>query len=88
MTIYRYEVPVDAQWHDITLTGPIVKVAARQYTAVEFWALTGGEEGIRRFRVYGTGHPFEPDIKHKYVGTGIVPGSIGNLVWHLMEVAP
>lgn len=81
--IYRYEVPVDDQWHEHPLTGGIVHVAGRRRGVVEFWARqTFGPQVARRFRVYGTGHPMPSGLTHR--GTVLD----GPLVWHLMESAP
>lgn len=87
--IYRYEVPVDDQWHDFPeMNGDVIHVAARKPTIVEFWAehyephelIHPQFDCIRRFRVYGTGHPLPPQpyIIH---GTALV----NHLVWHLIE---
>lgn len=81
-TIYRYEIPVDDQWHPLPLSGAIVHVASRDPYAVELWALDGGPTVTRGFRVFGTGQPLPDDVQH--VGTAIPPG--GRLVWHLMEM--
>lgn len=80
-TIYRYEVPVDDQWHDFDLSGEVVCVAARQGPeVVEFWArVYSSYAEKRRFRVFGTGHALPEDVSH--IGTALV----GPLVWHLME---
>lgn len=80
--IYRYEVPVDDQWHTITC-GPPLHVACRRHDVVEFWAYPLGEGADKfvdeqRFRVYGTGHPIPDEVIH--VGTALTPGG---LVWHL-----
>lgn len=81
--IYRYEIPVDDQWHAIDLTGNIVHVDSRDIYIVELWAIhTDGPATRRGFRVYGTGHAIPDDVTH--VGTTIAPG--GHLVWHLMEL--
>lgn len=39
-TVYRYEVPVDDRWHEITIgcDTPILHVASRHAPVVEFWA--------------------------------------------------
>ncbi len=85
--IYRYEVPVDGQWHEITLTAgtKVLHVAARQPNMVEFWAqhFPWGGVKARQFRAYGTGEPMPGWERFAYQGTAIVPG--GSLVWHLME---
>lgn len=81
MNVFRYEVPVDDTWHDITLTGPILHVASRNYLkVVYFWALAGvGSPYTARLRVYGTGHPIPLDAVYR--GTAIAEP----LVWHLFE---
>lgn len=81
--IFRYEVPVDDQWHEIDLTGPIVYVALRDPSVVEFWAWhTDGPAVTSEFRVFGTGHPL-PAGPLTYRGSVVTAG--GHLVWHLME---
>jgi len=82
-SIYRYEIPVDDQWHALDLTGDIVHVDSRSVHTVELWAIHGDRPPTRRgFRVYGTGQPIPGDVTH--VGTTIPPG--GQPVWHLMEL--
>jgi hypothetical protein len=83
--IYRYEVPVDDQWHGHDLGGDILHVDARNPYIVEFWALHGGGSTVRRvFRAFGTGQPL-PDDHGRHIGTAVTAG--GALVWHLMERA-
>lgn len=84
MNVYRYEVPVDDAWHEMVLTGPIVKVACRNGVrdVVHFWALAEvGSPFSARLRVFGTGHQV-PD-EAVYRGTAIAEP----LVWHLFEDA-
>lgn len=84
LRIYRYEVPVDDDWHTIELSGPIVHVGARKIGVVEFWAVHYDRMPIQApsFLVVGTGHPINrpggDDLQ--YVGTA----PIGDLVWHLL----
>lgn len=78
--IYRYEVPVDGQWHQIDGCSPALYVACRDLDTVEFWAYPIPGAPGRQFCVYGTGQPI--DEHATYIGTAIVPG--GSLVWHLM----
>lgn len=81
--IYRYEVPVDDQWHPIDCSA-VLHVASRDPRTVEFWAhpLPEGERPIiRAYRVYGTGQEI-PDRGLMYAGTALAPGG---LVWHLMS---
>ena len=81
--IYRYEIPVDDQWHAIELTGDVVHVGCRSIYIVELWAIHTDRPTKRRgFRAYGTGQPIPDDVTH--VGTAIAPGD--HLVWHLMEL--
>jgi hypothetical protein len=81
--IYRYEVPVDDQWHLIALSGPIVHVDGRTPHVVEFWALHQGAPTVERaFRVFGTGQPLPLDAG---VHRGTVLAAGGRLVWHLFE---
>lgn len=79
--IYRYEVPVDDQWHVIPDCSPALHVACREPDTVEFWANpVPPSTHVRAFRVYGTGHDIDPNAM--YVGTALAPGDV--LVWHLM----
>lgn len=84
--IFRYEMPVDDQDHDVHLPEDtrIVKVGARRTDAVEFWGLVpNGDLGWnRRFRVFGTGQTVPAN--YEYVGTP-EPVAGGALVWHLYE---
>lgn len=83
--IYRYEVPVDDQWHVLELSGAVLHVDCRQADIVEVWALHNeGPELGREFRAFGTGQPL-PDERLKHVGTALAAG--GRLVWHVMERA-
>lgn len=82
-SIFRYEVPVDDQWHEVALRGDVLAVGCRVPTVVEFWARYSDDSPavFRRFLVVGTGHPL-PD-NARYHGTAVAPG--GHLVWHLLE---
>jgi hypothetical protein len=90
--VYRYEVPVDDQWHEITMgVGiPVLHVAARQIDVVEFWAESRHSDsgwewqtGPRWFRVFGTGQPLvESPMQHRGV---TLAGAAGQVVWHLYE---
>lgn len=83
--IYRYEVPVDGEWHDVVLTGSPLRVGCRDVDTVEFWAIAHGLGAItRRFRVVGTGEALPSGAR--YWGTAIAPGD--ELVWHLVEAGP
>jgi hypothetical protein len=81
--VFRFEVPVDDQWHEVRVNTDPVHVAARKADVVEFWALVteNAPQIARRFRVFGTGHPIPRGCWHR--GTAIAAG--GALVWHLLE---
>jgi hypothetical protein len=79
--IYRYEVPVDDQWHAITGCSTPLHIDSRDPQVVEFWAWPRPDLPARFFRVFGTGHPI-PDGA-VYRGTTVAPGGV--LVWHLLE---
>ena len=83
-SIFRQSIPVDDQWHELSLTGPIVHVATRGEDYIEVWFIEdpAAEPEARAFRVVGTGHPMAPALAH-HVGTAITPS--GQFVWHLME---
>lgn len=84
ISIFRYEVPVDDQWHTLTLGGDIVHVAARRPDVVEVWAEHWHNSTwklSRKFRVYGTG---QPNVEGVHVGTALAAD--GALVWHLREM--
>lgn len=84
--IFRYEIPVDDQWHAVPQSSMPLYVSCRDPRVVEFWAWHRPEihdvPGLtdREYRVYGTGHPVDEEVW--YAGTAIAPG--GSLVWHLM----
>lgn len=80
--IFRFEVPVDDRWHEITGCSTPLHVGCRDPRVVEFWAWQRDDLPARHLRVYGTGHPI-PDGTH-YRGTATAPG--GGLIWHLVEM--
>lgn len=89
-TVFRYEVPIDDQWHTHNLTGAILHVASRKRDTVEFWALsTTGAPITRSFRVFGTGQ--EVPNTAKWRGTALSPADparllpAGQFAWHLFE---
>lgn len=80
--VFKYEVPVDGEWHELRLPipGRVVHVGCQRAAAVCFWAEVPSEGGTESsaFRVFGTGHEAPEDAE--YVGTAQAPGG---LVWHL-----
>lgn len=84
--ILRFEVPVDDQWHLLRVpAGPILHVACRMTTLVEFWMREHDQSAtdVLAFRVYGTGQPTPGPAR--YEGTALAPS--GRLVWHLMSAS-
>lgn len=81
--IFREVIPVDDQWHALTLRGEVLHVATRVEGAVEFWHLCDYDAPAvtRTFIVVPTGRVLMPAAR--WVGSAITPS--GRLVWHLME---
>lgn len=86
-TIYKYDVPVDDQVHQIGMPrGATILHVACQNSAdtVQIWVecLPSAPPEIRSFIVYGTGHAVhESGVYH-----GTCLAADGALVWHLYEV--
>jgi hypothetical protein len=84
MRVLRYEIPLDGKWHDVELSGPVVRTAFRNDSddVMHIWALADVGTPFRAvFRIFGTGHPV-PD-NAVYRGTAISEP----YVWHLFEAA-
>lgn len=79
--IYRFEVPVDDQWHQIAACGTPLRVGCRDPRVVEFWAWHRPDLPPRSLCVFGTGQPIPGHATYR--GTTVAPG--GALVWHLLE---
>lgn len=83
MKVFRYEIPDDNAWHEISLTGPVVHTAIRD-GAFHFWALAGtGTPYTARLRLFGTGDEVPGDAVYR--GTAVTES--GLLVFHLFEDA-
>lgn len=81
--VFRYEIPVDGEWHDLELSGQILQVASRKPDLVELWAFQGADlPRARRLQAFGTGQPLPEDTAVLHVGTALAPGGF---VWHLFE---
>lgn len=80
-TILRYLIPVGGDWRTITLAGPIVHVASRMYSDVEFWAINDPEiaETTREYRVFDTGEEI-PDGVDAHHGTALIGGYVHHLL--------
>lgn len=82
MKIYRYEIPVDDQWHGVELNGVITGIGSRRSDVIEFWSVHTDEPSeARSFRAFGTGQELE-DVA-KVHGSAVTNG--GLFVWHLAE---
>lgn len=82
--IFRYEVPVDDKWHEISTGSDVLHVdCVRTPYVVEFWA--GAGEGIvREYRAFGTGQPLPGGVV--YEGSVVAArGAAMPLVWHLVS---
>lgn len=83
----RYELPVDGTDHVFRLASHPrrVEMSETRLDLVEFWAEgypdDPGEGVVRRFRVYGTGHPLPEGARW----WGTAARRFG-LVWHLYEL--
>jgi hypothetical protein len=86
-TIYRYEVPVDHEVHEVELWGDPLAVGSRQRGVVEFWAFAvdGADTTTRRLLAAGTGDDIDRDAL--YWGTTADASGPG-LIWHLVELPP
>lgn len=84
--IYKYKVPGSNTKFTMTLpVGAEVLTVQKQGLDINMWVLQiAGPAKLeeRNFRVIGTGHPFDENLK--YVGT--VQELEGALVWHYFEV--
>lgn len=81
--IYKYSVPVDDQWHEVSMPGPArvlhVDGQGGLYT-VNLWAevdITAFGSTVRNMRVFGTGQALPEGAA--YVGSTLA----GPFVWHL-----
>ena len=65
--------------------GAKILSAQEQYGKPCIWAIVDpdAEEETRKFRIFGTGHPFDLDESSaEFIGTGQCVG----LVWHIFSV--
>ena len=86
--VFKYEITVDDQWHEIFMPIPAVDVHVASPPGVRgtvnVWAEvtpSGPELAVRKFRVFGTGQPI-PDGA-AYTGTALA----GPFVWHVYAEA-
>ena len=88
-TIHKYVLPVtDEVTIQMPLDAKVLHVGWQgpSQGQIEVWAEVNTFAGQvpHRFRIYGTGHPMEPDpTKERYIGTVQVQA----FVWHVYEVS-
>ncbi len=92
-TVWKFPIPTQDGIIDILMpkNAEILHVAD-QYGQICLWALvdSDAEKVIRKFRIYGTGHPLVVNAHtgyntyDTYVGTAMQLD--GKLLWHIFEV--
>lgn len=84
-TIFKYDISENTGV--LMPEGAQVLTVQMQRTSACVWAVVDPNAPmvLRRFVLYGTGHPL-PDEPGTYVGTFQVAG--GSLVWHLFDETP
>ncbi len=86
-TIYKYAVPVDDEWHEVSMPGParVLHVDCQSgFGTVNLWAevdIEGLVDTIRSMRAFATGQAI-PDAA-AYVGSALA----GPFVWHVYAEA-
>lgn len=84
-TIWKFQFVIDDEFIIEMPFKAEILTAQNQYGLNCLWAIVQPENGreTRKFRVYGTGHPFNHDgVNLKYISTI----QDGPLVWHIFEV--
>jgi hypothetical protein len=85
-SIWKYVVNLGATTVSMPIGAKVLTVAM-QYESLCVWALVDplADREVRRFMVFGTGHPIEvPDTRLIYVGTIQLQG--GAFIGHVFEV--
>lgn len=83
--VFKYQFAIDDEFElEMPKGAQILRVACQQSMPM-LWALVdaSAEKEVRRFAVYGTGHPIEHFDQRIHVATFFMAG--GKLVWHLFE---
>ena len=90
-TIHKYEIPnfYDEKFKLGLPKGAVILSFQTQHLVPVLWAMidTDAIREVRRFRIYGTGHPIEKipkDMELRYIGT-TQQSQNPPLVWHLFE---
>lgn len=84
--IYKYPFPVRDNVTIPIHEGAKILTVQVQHGQPCIWALVDTQRPMvnREFRIYGTGHPFDPGWYGTYVGTFQVYG--GDLVFHVFDL--
>lgn len=84
-TIWKFELPVEDEPSVRMPLGAEVLTVQTQAGKPCLWALVdpAAPKHDRRFRIVGTGHPFDDADAHRYIGTFQMHG--GALVFHVFE---
>lgn len=86
-TIWKYELPVDDQWHDLPINGPITGFGPHpvRNDLVLVWAVHNeGADGGRRLRVFGTGHELPENTRTQNVLSTVITAD-RQFVWHVVS---
>jgi len=84
-TIWKYELPIKDNFIiEIPVDAEILSIQTQENTPC-LWALVESDNlrSIRKFKMYGTGHPISDTIKQKYIGTFQVKF---RFVFHVFEL--
>lgn len=78
--VVEIEMPVGFVWLDVQTQRGVPTI----------WAIVDpkAEKKVFKFRIRGTGHPFEHDENQRYRWLGTFQQFDGQLVWHLFEEGP
>lgn len=86
--VFKYELPMDDYISVVLPKGADILHFDSQHQNQYFqiWALVDPDapKEVRKFRIAGTGHPIEDDLKLRHIATAITLQ--GQLVFHLFEV--
>lgn len=70
--IWKYEIPIDNEWHSLEISAHIYHIACQNAGTLELWALNEGPLVTRTFKAFGTGHEFDLDVvEMQYIGTAL-----------------
>lgn len=86
LMIFKYPVPLDGVAEIQMHKGATVLTVQAQGGIPCIWAIVDpdAEMEIRRFRLFGTGHPLDIDLpQYRYIGTFQLAG--GGFIGHLFE---